>query len=469
MKKQTIINSKISKVLLGICILLIGFSAVDVKAQADRSLYFLPILPNARTVNPAISPQYNIYVGVPFLSSVQTGSENTFTYEDIFKQEGDSLYLDRDYLLDNMKENNFGNINLTEEVFAFGIKAKKNYFHFRIADMFNANLNLRKEIVKFFLYGNGSEEYLGKTVDLGGNSINLTYYREYSFGYSRQINNKWNVGANLKYLQGIANFYTESLDFKIFTDPDDFAISAQSDIRIHSAAPNSDDEDLGAEHFIGNTGNPGFAFDVGGQFKLNEKWDFAASVLNVGGITWKKNVQSWVTSDPDKVITYEGFDIGDFFEDGGLDKDQIEDVFDSISDEFGIEETEIAYKTKIPVNLDLNANYNLGIKNRFSGLVSTQFVADHVWPSLSLAYTRKFSDTLNLMFSYTALPHSYLNLGVGFAANLGPLQFYLALQNIYAAFALSQSDMFHVRFGFNLVFDGERKNKMKEGEIPIEQ
>jgi hypothetical protein len=445
-------------------ILLLLLSSVSY-GQADRGLYFLPILPNVRTVNPAVVPQYKVYVGIPFLSSVQTGIQNTFNYEDIFQTRGDSLYFDRDYFLGNLKDDNFGNMNLTEEVFSFGVKAKKNYFHFRIADMANANLNIRKELLKFFLYGNGSEEYLGKTVDLSGNLLNLTYYREYSLGYSRQIAGKWNVGLNLKYLQGIANFYSEKIDFKFYTDPQDFTISAQSDIRIHTAVPDLDGGSFEAKHFIGNTGNPGFAFDFGTQYLPNEKWDFGVSVLNIGSINWKSNLKSWVTSDPDKVVSFEGFDLNDFFDDNILDQGKIEDILDSISDELGIEETEINYKTKIPTIFDLNANYTLRMKNRFSGLVSTQFVSNNIWPSISLAYTRKFSDNFNMMLSYTALPDSYFNIGAGLAANLGPLQFYIALQNVLATFSVTSSNIFYLRFGFNLVFDGNRKKKVPEEEI----
>ncbi len=99
MKKQNKTNRNISRALIALCVVIIGLSVNDVSAQADRSLYYLPILPNARTVNPAIVPQYKVYVGIPFLSSVRTGVENTFNYDDIFLQKGDSLYLDRDHFL----------------------------------------------------------------------------------------------------------------------------------------------------------------------------------------------------------------------------------------------------------------------------------------------------------------------------------------------------------------------------------
>ena len=454
---------KIIKASLIIVTVILAVSSASY-GQADRSLYYLPILPHARTVNPAIVPQYNFYVGIPFLSSVKTGFENTFKYEDIFQQRGDSLYLDREYLLDNLDDQTVGNINLMEELFTIGIKAKRNYFHFRIADIFNANVSVGKEFIRFMLYGNGSEYYLGKTATFDDNALNLTYYREYSLGYSRQVTDKLNLGVNLKYLQGIANVYTDNLKVSLATDPDDFTLYAQTDIKINTSIPWSEGSNFDAADAFTNTGNPGFAVDLGGFYTLNEKWSFSASVLDLGKIDWKENLKNYKTEDPAKVVVFSGFDLGDFIDNGGLEQDNIDKVLDSIADELGIVEVKEAYKAPIPTTMMLNANYNLGPKNQFSGLVSAQFLEDQVWPSFSVAYTRKFSNDINLMFSYTAFPDSYLNLGAGFAANLGPLQFYLISENVVAPFLLTQTNFFQVRFGFNLVFDGKKKT-----EAPVEE
>ena len=115
----------------------------------------------------------------------------------------------------------------------------------------------------------------------------------------------------------------------------------------------------------------------------------------------------------------------------------------------------------------LNVHYNLGLKNQFSGVMSTQFLQNRAWPALSLAYTRKFSKSVNLMFSYSAFPHSYLNVGAGFAANLGPVQFYLIAENFIAPMMLTQASLLQVRFGISLVF-GEKKKVEDPVETPKE-
>lgn len=421
-------------------------------AQADRSMYFLPILPNARVVNPAIYPQYNFYIGIPFLSSVKTGFENTFNYDDIFQKRGDSLYLDREYLLSNLDEKNVANINLTEELITFGFKSKNNYFHFRIADIANSNVTITKELIRFGLYGNGSDYYQGKTINLSGNAINLTYYREYSFGFTRQIDQKLNVGVNLKYLQGIANAYTKSLDFTLQTDPDDFTITAKSDIAIHTSLPGNDGSGLQPDQILTSTGNSGFAIDLGGRYVINEKFTASASLLNLGSITWKKNLKTYKTENPSESFVFDGFDLDDFMDGDEFNQDKVNEILDSIQDEFGIIETEESYRSKTPSTLVLNLDYNLTPKDQFGFVFGSQFLEELVWPSVSLGYTRKFNRDINLMFSYSASAQNYFNLGIGFGANLGPVQFYLINENVTAPLAFSKASYYVLRFGFSLVF-----------------
>ena len=448
---------------------LTSFSAYG---QLERSLFYLPILPNARTVNPAIIPSYKLYVGIPFVSSVKTGFDNNFKHEDLFIKKGDSLYLDRDHILNRIDDETKGNINLMDEVFAVGFKLKKNYFHFRIAEMMNTNFSIGKEFFRFVLYGNGSDHYLGNTVTFDKNSFNLTYYREYSLGYTRQITDKLNLGVNLKYLQGIANISTEDMEASLYTDPNDFTLSAQTNIRINTSIPWKEGSGFQPADVFTVTGNSGFAFDIGGQYLLNNKWSFSASVLDLGNIKWNNNLKNFKTKDPDKMVSFSGFDLDDFLEDGGLDRDHINDVLDSLSNELGIVETEESYNTKIPTSITANANYNLGTNNRFSGVFGIQFLEDWSWPTFSLAYTRYFTRDVNMMLSYTVTPNSFFNLGGGFAANIGPAQFYLVAENFMASFALSKAELLQIRFGINLVFGKtwkKEKKKKKGEEKPVDE
>lgn len=455
--------------IIAISFLLIGSPA---KAQFDRSLNFLPIVPQGRNVNLGYTPDYKVYIGIPFLSSVKVGFENSINYEDVFLRKGDSLILDRDHILSKIDDRSNLNINFMEELFTFGFRAKKNYFDFRIADIVQTNIVINSDLMRFLLYGNGSDEFIGKNVNIGDNTINANYYREYALGYTRQVNQKLNIGISLKYLQGIANAYTEKAEINLMTDPEDFTLTMRSDINVNLSVPGIDDSDVEVAQFLPNADNPGFAFDFGGQYKINDKFEAFASVLNIGSINWNANVKNFRSENPDDPFVYEGFDINEYFEDNEFDDDRIENIVDSIVDEIGINETAESYTSRLAPMLNAGGRYYLTDKDIFNLLIRNQFVKNGNWFNVSLAYTRYFSKNVNLMVSNTFFKDSYLNPGVGFAANIGPVQLYLISENIIAPFMLNNSNVFVVRFGVNLVF-GKRGTGIEvspgESEQPDQQ
>ncbi len=461
-------NVQISKTAIAAIVFtgIILLSLKPLHAQYDRTLSFMPIVPQGRNANPGFIPEHKFYIGIPLLSSVKTGFENSFNYDDIILRSGDSLILDRDHILGNIDEETSLNLNFMEEYIAFGFKAKKNYFHFRAADIVQSNIVVNKGILTFLLYGNGSEEFLGKTVDIGGNAINAIYYREYAFGYSRKINDKLSVGTTLKYLQGIANITTANDKITLHTDEEDFTLTMDSNIEINVSSPGIGDSDIQVEDFLPNPKNGGFAFDLGAEYKINDDFEAYASLLNVGSINWKENVKNFVSENPDEPFIYEGFDINEYFENNEFDNDRLENILDSIGDEIGIVETANAYKSKLPPILNLGGRYNLTDKDMFSALFRNRFQDSKDWTTFSLAYTRKFGPGLNLMLSNTMFTDSYLNPGIGFAANLGPVQLYLVNENFTAPFMLNNSNVFVVRFGINLIFNQKFKD-LKEGDVEI--
>jgi hypothetical protein len=425
----------------------------EISAQSDRQLNFLPIVPYSRTVNPAITPDYNFYLGIPGLSNVAAGIETTFHFDDIFQTNGDSLILDREYFMSNLDDENQINFNLQVEYLTFGFKAGKNFFHFRIAERIQNEFMLKKDLLEFVLYGNGNENFLGKPINIGASSLNTMVYREYSLGYSRSVSEKLNVGANFKYLQGLANLTTEKSDFELTTNADDFALTVRSDILINMSVPGIDDEDIDPAIFLPPGANNGFAFDVGAEYKINSQFEAHASLLDLGGIKWNENLKNYRTANPQKTFTYEGFDIGEYFQDGQFDNDRVENIFDSIADEIGIEETAEAYSSKLTPVLNIGGRFNFTKNDVFSLLLNNRFQTGNSWTALSIAYTRKFGRDFNIMLSNTSFTKSYFNPNAGIAANLGPLQIFAVTENILAPFNISTTKIFNFRFGLILVFE----------------
>lgn len=456
MKKQNIFGC------LGLLALIILSSVTY--SQNDRSLYFMPEIPQSRYMNPAVVPNYNFYISIPGISNVKFGLDNTMHYDDLFQQKGDSIYLDRDYLLENLKDKNSINFDAGIELISLGFNVKNNYFSFRLADVGNFNTTITKETIRFFLYGNGSDEYLGKTIDLSGNAINFSYYREYVLGYSRKIDDKLSVGLNVKYLKGMANVSTNDFSIKLYTDSTDFTITATSNVDINTSLP----DDLGQKVVDLNPdyNNPGFAFDFGGQYQINEKWSVSAGMLNIGAINWKSNLKNYRTSHPDNEFVFEGFELSDFFEDNEFNNELLNKLLDSIADEIGVTETAMEYRNSIPSWLNLNANYNLTPNDQFGALLRNRFMKDQNWTTFTLAYSHSFKDWGKILVSNTFSKGSYLTPGIGLSANLGPVQLFLISENVTAPIFVNTAKFYSFHFGINLVF---REKKSQPAEPVIEE
>ncbi|HPR58900.1 MAG TPA: DUF5723 family protein [Bacteroidales bacterium] len=433
------------------------------KAQNERSLFFLDDIPQSRYMNPGHLPDNNFYLGIPVLSSVKFGIENTFHYDDIFQKRGDSIYLDRDYMLGNLKDKNSINVDGTIEIISFGFRVDENYFSFRIADNTEVNTTITGETLRFLVYGNGSEEFIGKTVSLSNNAINMNYFREYTLGYTRKIGNKLGIGLNAKLLQGIANFSTTDLRFDLQTDTTNFALGVTSNIDLNMSAPGIEN-DAEAADFLPNGNNPGFAFDFGAEMQINEKLNVSAGVLNVGYINWDTNLKNFRSEDPNSTFVFEGFDLDEYIENNEINNERINEVLDSIAEEIGVTETALKYRTPLPAWLNLNMNYKIAPQDHLGVLLRNRFLKNQNYTTLTLSYKHNFNDLLQLLVSNTFAKANYFTPGFGLTASLGSVQLFLINENFTAPMFFETAKFYSIHFGINLIF----KNKEKSPELPVE-
>lgn len=154
-----------------------------------------------------------------------------------------------------------------------------------------AGFNINNGIFNFFTQGN--YPYRGKSIDgfldLGGLA---NTYIETGVGFRRQIYKNLSGGFKVGYLVGLANVSLDIKDTKFVTSAqgDTIDITVNGEINT-SVNPNSVDT-------IGNLvsdvmNNKGFAFSGGLQLDVTKKLTLSASILDLGGITWNSNSQTY--------------------------------------------------------------------------------------------------------------------------------------------------------------------------------
>jgi len=310
-------------------------------------------------------------------------------------------------------------------------------------------MNFPKTLAKLFFEGNA--QYIGQKIDLG-HDINLTSYNEFALSGAIQLS-KLSVGGRVKYLTGIANGSVGNNDISLFTDSDVYQLTLDTDYKLNvSTLLNSDDlnnfnfnfSSLNTKDLF--TKNSGFAIDLGVTYQVNEKLDVAASILDLGKISWTENVENFSSKGS---TSYDGFEFTQF-----LDNDSVsfESAFDTLQTSFDFQETNDAYSTTLPTKIYLSANYQFNDKLRFGGLIYNEFYRGKNFPILALSANAKLSELFSVGGVYSGRDGSFFNLGLNFALKLGPAQLFGTTDNILAVFNPYNNSNVNFRTGLNLIF-----------------
>ncbi|MFT6027202.1 MAG: hypothetical protein ACI8P5_001461, partial [Bacteroidia bacterium] len=229
--------SKISfAAVVAILVMVCSFSA---KAQYDFTMQGMTLVPQRMYINPAFVPDSKWHIGLPILSSNHiTLGHSGFAYSQLIKKDGnDSLYVDLQSAIDKMGKKDYLSLNAKIDLLSFSFTFGPNANNFMYV---NATLRmgmrgtLPRDLINSIWKGNGA--YLGETIDLKKMNVDATVYTEWSLGYARKLlDKKLRVGIMLKYLNGITNVSTDNRGLSLYTDPNNFNLTAKADVTLNSA------------------------------------------------------------------------------------------------------------------------------------------------------------------------------------------------------------------------------------------
>jgi len=443
-----------------------AFFISGLKAQNERTGYYMRQIPQSSYANPAFMPGFKFYLSVPTISSVYTSYHNSgFNYNDVItKRADDSLVFDQNKLLKAIGNNNDVGFSAQEEIAAMGFKAGKSYISFSLDAKATFNFHYTKDLMSLLI--NGNAPFIGKTVEISGAKVYGIAYGEAALGFAREINSKLKLGVRLKYLYGVAAINSQNSKVTLATDPISYALTAVSDIHVDYAysTNNNDKFDPG-----GMTKNPGFAFDFGADYKVNEKLSINASILDVGSITWNQKVSNFVSTIPNNSFTFNGIAVNNLFNKSGSNDSTFNHLLDTLKNKFNVKETHSSFKTSLVKRLNIGASYQLDRKDIAGVIIRNEFFAGSYNPSVTLSLNHQFGRILSGTISYSYIDRSYTNIGAGFAANLGPFQLYAVLDNAIAPMELKTTQTINAQVGLNLVFGNMLKKKRNTGmETPKE-
>ena len=443
MKKQNVL-------FLFIAILLVNMAF----SQQNFTLYNIEKISQRMYLNPAFKPSNTfLNIGIPLLSSQYLNVNNSgFKYSDLIKHRADdSLYIDYNNMLGKLKKKNYVSMTYQTDLLSFGIALPKSFLSFNVTEKMSFRFRYPKAFMEFVWKGNG--EFLNQDMnfDFG---VALTHYREYGLGYTYDINDKLTIGGKIKYLYGMENVYTERSAISMYTNANDFAITAKSDILIHTAGIDSASTgNIKINNYAFKRNNHGMGLDIGGIYKLNEKITFSLSIIDMGAIKWKHATDSYVSHNPNASFTYKGFDINKLINNDSTNaKDAFKSLTDSLTKVFKIDTLHHSYSTNLSSQIYIGSNYSLTEKSNVGVLLYGQVLEKVIHPGVAFSFNQKIGEWFSVSASYSIYNRSYTNIGLGTAFNLGPVQLYVITDNVLGALFPQNTKNIHFQGGIQLTF-----------------
>ena len=443
-----------------ILLVLFVLVSINVDSQNVMSLYNMRHIPQVTYANPAFIPLGRLNVSIPYLGSVAGHlGKSDFTIDLEFNQVNGQERLDTEKFLNGLNDENQVYSDFSIEALYVGFTVGNNYFFLSSNDKIKGDLKFPKEMAYFIteVY----EDYgIQDPLTIDNIEVNYTHYREYGFGWSRKINDKISLGARFKLLSGIisANSTTSGVFKGVSLD----SISGLADVTIEtSGVDNYSDEisninniqDFLKSPYFGLTGynNYGYAIDLGFDYKINQKIKVSASVLDLfGNIGWKDNVNNYIVDSVE--VNFGTTDIGDLFQSNS--GNGLTDLLDSIVNNTDPTVAQRSFTTTIPTKIMGSFTYYIVPKLEVTLLGQGEFMTDQFTTRLKIGFQGRFKRFVNYMISYSIIDErtSAKNLGVGLALNLGPVQVYGLIDDVFDPFLFKNSFNPSVRFGLNLTF-----------------
>ncbi|UTW67183.1 hypothetical protein KFE94_03455 [bacterium SCSIO 12643] len=432
-------------------ILLVLYSiTTSLSAQNVLSIYNMRHIPQVVYANPSFIPLGRVNVSIPGLGSTyaQVGKSAFVTQGVANVDANGTLRLDVDKFLNGLEDENLVYGGTSIEALHVGFSAGKNYIFFASNDKISADFEFPKSLAILI-----SEVYEDLGIPNGYHRIDdtkvqYTHVREYSVGWARRINKDLNVGVRFKLLSGIANIRTNSTGIVIDSATADNELSGLININMQtSGITELTDDPLRA---VAGYSNYGYALDFGFDYRINQKFKIAASVLDLmGTVKWKDNINNYEAENVR--VDFNTVDWASIINPGS--GNGFGAIYDSIVENVDPNAVKTPYETHTPTKVIASGTYFITPKIEATVVGEGLFAPDFFQPYVRVGIQGRVKRFLNYMISYSIVDdrEDFKNLGVGFAINLGPFQLHALTDNIFDPYITSYKNFNpSVRAGINL-------------------
>lgn len=371
-------------------------SATGAYAQYTNSGYFTEGYTYRHQLNPAFGNEKN-YISIPAIGNMNMGIVGNMNLQDfIYNIDGKTTtFLHPDVsaseFMGNIEDENELNFDTRIQILSVGFKGFGGYNTIGVSMRGSLYGMMPKALFQF-----AKEGITNKTYDISDFGLHTNAYAELALGHSRQINDKLRVGANLKFLFGLANIDAEFNKAKLRLGEDhwDATVNAEIQASVKGLEYETETSDFSGKPYVNGMDVDGFglngfgmAVDLGAEYKLNDTWRFSAALLDFGFISWSNNMVA--TTNGDKNVTTDKYKF-DFDENADPDfEDQIDNLGDELISLYELDdEGDKGGRTKmLGATINLGAEYTLPAYNKlkFGLMNTTRFQGTNTWTEFRLS------------------------------------------------------------------------------------
>ena len=438
---------------------IISILAFGLTQAQERTLYGNPYVSQSMRNNPGFMPKYKFHLGLPVMSNVSFAfASPSYALSDILIGNGANAttQLNVDGILANTKSTNSIGFDMGMDLLSFGFRIKEiNQITFSASFHNSGSFGMSDGFVNLAMNGNAGPGMLGVTHSINNTGLSARSYMDYGLTFTREvIEDKLTVGIRPRFIVGIADASTTNSEFTLTTDPVSFALQGTSAVDIRVGGIGNPLADNFGDDLMSNLtgfGNTGFGVDLGGSYQYNDKLLLSLNVNDLGSIKWNGVTVSRTNSvsigaTPDSILLS---DEEDAFTDyifglfGLPDSVQIDDILSTNDNK--------SYTTGLNTTINIGGSYVYNDYFIFSGLAQGRFINGRLSPSMTVGGNFKLNDVLYISLNYSAIDGSYNNIGAALTLNAGPVQMFVASDNIFGLTQVDYTNYLNTKFGINFI------------------
>jgi hypothetical protein len=438
--------------------MLFFMSVLVFKSNAQTNMEFYPIENqfNSSGYNPAfLTSDAQFTFSIFPLAGTNIGFNNQNEIQSLMSKLLSGVNNDDEYIdiVKSMVGRPTFNQRLESELLTFTYRSHLGFLNFRIGEIVAFSASVKGPVSEFMILPETKSVVVDEVQNI---PAQIVHYREYSLAYSTpQGNRKLSAGIRAKFYFGKSVFSSE-ISGAIRNQDGSYALRTWGKGYIslpESTTVNSDGTTTGVPgitsigSYILNSGNPGIGVDLGFKYKITPKLAASLSVIDLGKISWKTNLNSKIF---DGEYNIKDTSITHRFE---KENEIITKTSDSVSftnsfsNVFNLTYVKSRFSTPLPVTVYAGLNFQIkptimiSLVDRFIRLKDMNHNTFSVYAKFDI------SKKLTVNTGYSIIGNAYNNIPLAIQLNRDFGQVYLGTDNLLAFVVPSVSEFSGLTFG----------------------